>query len=140
MTASRTRKAQAELRKYIRSLPATLKEVDLAGRATPEHLKRAWRSRHFTAQLFDEPNGLRLSVQRSEDAPPVRGGRERPISWDELMEVKRQVGFGDRWAVEIFPPDDQVVDVAPMRHLWVLPGEPDYGWRSASAQPVESLR
>lgn len=41
------------------------------------------------------------------------------ITWDELMEIKRQCGFGDRLAVEIYPPDEHIVNVANMRHLFI---------------------
>ena len=123
------------LLRYIASLPQELEEIDLAGYAIlPAHLARAWRSRRFVVQLYEEPNGTRLSVQRSTDSDPVRVvGRERPLNWDELMDAKREAGFGDRWAVEIYPPDAQVVNVCPMRHLWLLSAPPDYGWRGPEA-------
>ena len=50
------------------------------------------------------------------------------ITWDELMECKRQAGHGDRWAVEVHPPDSQIVNAANMRHLWLLDEAPPYGW------------
>ena len=31
-------------------------------------------------------------------------------------------------AVEVFPADDQVVNVANMRHLWVLPEPLPFAW------------
>ena len=31
--------------------------------------------------------------------------------------------------LEIYPPDDQVIDVANMRHLWLLDEAPAYAWR-----------
>lgn len=51
------------------------------------------------------------------------------ITWDELQEIKAQIGRQDAWAVEIHPPTDEVVDVANMRHLWLLDEAPAYGWR-----------
>jgi hypothetical protein len=89
---------------------------------------RVWRSRDFLVQLFDEAGG-RLSICRARLA--ANGQRWADgITWDELMEVKAGVGFGDRWAVEVFPPDAAVVDVANMRHLWILDGVPPYGWNT----------
>ena len=58
---------------------------------------------------------LRLEVRRIDGA----GG----ISWDRLQELKAKAGFGDRYAVEIFPPDARVVNETNMRHIWILPGE-----------------
>jgi hypothetical protein len=35
------------------------------------------------------------------------------------------------WAVEIYPADGDVVAVANMRHLWLLPEAPAFAWRGA---------
>lgn len=86
---------------------------------------QAWRNRDFLAQLFAEGDQLRLTINR---AYLDNDGRWRDgITWDELMFVKAGCGFGDRWAVELFPPDAAVVDVANMRHLWLV-DRPDYAW------------
>lgn len=46
------------------------------------------------------------------------------VSWDALQWVKGAVGYADCEAVELYPPDDRIVNVANMRHLWVLaPGQ-----------------
>lgn len=97
----------------------------------------AWRSKYFLAVLFDEPGQpyQRLTVNRC--AIDTRtGGWADGIPWDELQRIKSEIGLGDRWAIEVFPPDDRVVNVAAMRHLWVFPaGEtPGYGWNFSSAQ------
>jgi hypothetical protein len=87
-----------------------------------------WRSREFLAQLFRDPTGERLSVNRT----VFDHGSGRWIdgmTWDDLQRVKRECGFGLRWAVEVYPPDDDIVNAANMRHLWLLPVAPEYGWR-----------
>jgi len=43
------------------------------------------------------------------------------ITWDELQEIKNQCGFEDCWLCEYYPPKDKVVNVANIRHLWVIP-------------------
>lgn len=86
-----------------------------------------WRSREFFAQVFEAGEGVRISVNRAR--LDSHGRWSDRISWDELQAIKRQIGFGDLWAFEIFPPDSDVVNVANMRHLWI-PGEPPvFGWR-----------
>ena len=78
-----------------------------------------WRSTHFLAQLFSEAmGGQRLSINRS--AIQRDGSWTENISWDELMTIKAECGFADAWAVEIFPPVGRVVNVANMRHLWIV--------------------
>ena len=47
----------------------------------------------------------------------------------ELQDIKRQAGLGDYMAVEIYPKDRDIVNVANMRHLWVLRDPLQFGWR-----------
>lgn len=44
---------------------------------------------------------------------------ERP-SWREMQRIKNDLAGSDRQAVEIYPPEDQIVDEADMYHIWVL--------------------
>lgn len=86
------------------------------------------RSRGFLVQEFAEADGvIRLSINRTE----LRGdGRWTDgITWDELQRLKREAGHGDRVAVEVFPPDSDVVNVANVRHLWLLRGAPAFMWK-----------
>lgn len=87
-----------------------------------------WRSKFFVAQVFREKNGvLRISVNRTE---LENGGRWKDgITWDELQEIKNQVGYAHKMAVELFPEAAGVVNVANMRHLWVLPEPLPFAWR-----------
>lgn len=88
-----------------------------------------FRSRQFLAQLYEEPNGvLRLSVNRS--MTDKQGDRWIDgITWDQLQQVKAECGFGNQWAVEVYPPEPDIVNVANVRHLWLLPQAPDFAWR-----------
>lgn len=76
-----------------------------------------WRSRHFLVQVFMETDAIRLSVNRTD----VDGeGRWRDgITWDELQKIKCAVGYGPWMALEFYPPDEDVVNVANIRHLWI---------------------
>lgn len=89
---------------------------------------RVWRSRKFLVQEFAELDGvIRLSVNRTaiqRDGRWVDG-----ITWDHLQALKAEAGYGKRDAVEVFPPDYDLVDVANMRHLWVLPYKLPFAWR-----------
>lgn len=79
-----------------------------------------WRSRHFLVQVYDHgPHMERLSVNKTDIDLRTRRWSDR-ITWDELMEVKRQVGRGDKDAVEAYPADEDIVNVANMRHLFVF--------------------
>ena len=92
---------------------------------------RVWRSSRFAVQAYpaDAPAIVRLTVNRTE----IAGDRwSAEISWDELQQIKNEAGYGDWTAVEIFPPDCEIVNVANMRHLWILPSLPEYAWRRRS--------
>lgn len=89
----------------------------------PFGVERVLRSRTFLVQVYQPhlaSGAIRLSVCRTTLA--ADGSRwEDGITWDELQRLKGEAGFADREAVEVFPPDTSIVNVAHMRHLWVLP-------------------
>ncbi len=88
-----------------------------------------WRSRNFLLQVFFAKDGIeRLSVNRTDWDSEKRSYAEN-ITWDELQELKRQCGRGDKDAVEIYPRDKDLVNVSNMRHLWVMPQEIGFKWR-----------
>lgn len=90
--------------------------------------RRAWRSRHFLVQEHEDGPGVRLSVCRS-DISLETGDWIAGITWDELQSIKRGCGYASDWAVEVFPPDSHIVNVSNMRHLWILPAVPAFGWK-----------
>lgn len=95
-----------------------------------EKLVNVFRSRFFLVQVFDESKGFtRLSINRT--AVDKEGMWLTDISWDDMQNIKAEVGFADRWATEMFPAEADLVNVANMRHLWITPVEPDYGWKRA---------
>jgi hypothetical protein len=87
-----------------------------------------WVNSYFLVQEFQEADGMvRLSVNTTSLA---NSGRWKDgISWDALQEIKGAVGYADRDAVEIYPRDSDVVNVANMRHLWITPEPLTFAWR-----------
>ncbi len=47
----------------------------------------------------------------------------RPLSWREACDAFN-AAYPGRWAVQVFPPADRIVDGKAVYHLWVLPAEP----------------
>ena len=93
----------------------------------PRQPKEVWRSRDYLVQVYAEGAGIeRISVSST----TLQGERWADgLSWEDLMALKRQCGRGDRDALEVYPADKDVVNVANMRHLW-LPTEPvAFAWR-----------
>lgn len=97
-----------------------------------QEIAEVWLSRSYLVQVFIENTGHeRLTICRTDLASSGRW--QEHIPWHVLQRLKAECGRGDQWAVECFPPDDQVVDVANMRHLFLLPEPPAYGWKKPAA-------
>jgi hypothetical protein len=60
-------------------------------------------------------------------------GKEITGGWDVLQALKNEALGEHTLAVEVFPPERDLVDEVPHRHLWVLPG----GWATL---PVNLMR
>lgn len=89
---------------------------------------RVLRSREFLVQVFNAsfPALVQLSICRTK----LNGERwEDGIAWECLQRLKRECGYGDRDAIEIFPADVDVVNVANMRHLWIMAEPVACAWR-----------
>ena len=93
-----------------------------------ENLCEVWRNRNFCVQIYDEGNVQRLSINRT--SINLKGEWNADISWEELQAIKNAVGFADRTAVEIFPPESDVINVANMRHLWITEQSLSFGWKN----------
>lgn len=122
-------------KKQAKKYPIGLREVpraDWPGKM-PDGLNRVFRSQDYLVQEFLEADGtIRLSVSCAlVTGNPAGNARwnEDGLSWDELMAVKQQCGYGTSWAVEIYPEADLVVNVANMRHLWIMPFHRTIGWK-----------
>lgn len=93
-------------------------------------------SRKFLVQVYAEPQEdvfetvYRLSVNR---VKRNQHGWAQDITWKELQQVKRELGYGDWYAIEIYPRDKDVVNVANMRHLWLFEKPLPYGWTKETA-------
>lgn len=95
----------------------------------PPGIVRVFRSRHFMVQVYQENDSvIRLSVHRAE-FDRKQGRWKDGISWDDLQHIKTLVGYGDMAAVELYPPLASEVNVANIRHLFILPEPPTFMWR-----------
>lgn len=133
MNRALRRQARAEVNALAAKRPAVLTEIPPESWPNRRDQKRThvWESREFLVQMFDEAcfNGIdtrRISVCRvtmNDD-----GRWDDNIAWEELMQVKREIGFGHWYAVEVYPRDKDIVNVANMRHLWLLAQRLEIGW------------
>lgn len=89
-----------------------------------------WLSRDYLLMVYREGAYQRLSVVRVMTDPTGRFAGSIP--WEDLQRLKRECGRGDSWAVEVYPADADVVNIQNMRHLFLLPEPPAYGWREGA--------
>lgn len=62
------------------------------------------------------------------------------ITWDQLQEIKNQVWGHETRAIEVYPAQVEVINNAPMRHLWRLGADdfcPDLLSRCEPKQTLE---
>ena len=116
--ASDNRRASREL-KLVRR-----KDWPLAAWLVSNPPSVVWRSSDFLVMLYQHEEKPRLSICRTS----LYGDKFADnISWDEIQRLKREAGFGEQCAIEIFPPDSAVVNVANMRHIWLVDA-PSFTW------------
>lgn len=131
LNRAQRREANKHLQAESARLPLSLQEVPSTQwpERRPAGLVRVWRSRSFMVQEYAEVAGaVRLSVNR---ASIGKGGHwEEDITWDELQRLKAECGYASRWAVEVYPDEAAVVNVANMRHLWLLSEAPPFAWKA----------
>ena len=92
----------------------------------PENLNRVFKSEGYLVQEYIADGQIRLSINC------VQMGINRwidGISWDVLQGIKNKIGYGDKCAIEIYPPEKDLVNVANMRHLWIVE-MPSFAWRN----------
>jgi len=133
MSIVTTRAQRRELERQNAKMPRELRlvpreEWPLEHQRSP--ILRVWRSREFLVQEYAEasPVLVRLSVLRTTLDPKV-GRWVVGITWDELQSIKAECGYGQHDALELYPPDSDVVNVANLRHLWVMRELQTFAWR-----------
>jgi hypothetical protein len=87
------------------------------GIVPPRGLKKFVANDRFSVQIYEHQTRwgevLQLLI-RPNNGKPVR-------SWTEFQRIKNELVGSDRLAIEVFPPDSELVDEVNCYHLWVLP-------------------
>lgn len=92
---------------------------------------QVWRSRHYLAQVFQEPAYAGVKLRRltvNRVTIGADGHWHQDIPWDDLQRCKSETGHGDWYGVEIYPRERDVVRICNMRHLWLLAEPLGIGW------------
>lgn len=97
-------------------------------------LIKVFKNRDFLVQIYDDPSGYtRISVNRTKTIG-FKDGKlplwKDGITWDQLQAIKNAIGYENEWLVECYPPENDLVNVANFRHLFLLKEKPLFGWHN----------
>lgn len=62
----------------------------------------------------------RIHSDDNKDMPLIPTGGEAAIGWNEKMMIKNELFGENRFAIEVYPKQDKLVDVSDVYHLWVF--------------------
>lgn len=88
-------------------------EVLDRGLAPLKGMTRIWKNNLYIVQEFPKSEGMTLLMVRRNDAAPIR-------SWSDMQRIKNELMGEDRVAVEVYPAESDLIDLANMYHLWVF--------------------
>lgn len=131
------RRRAAYAREENKKFTAEFKAFNLDEVPMIPNLAAVWRNNRFLVQMFTPAGGgQRLSINRTM-VDDRTGDWIDGITWDEIQTIKHQLGFGERTAIEIYPPDEDLVNVASIRHIWLVDKAPAFLWKKGP--PCEEL-
>ena len=89
---------------------------------------KVYKNEKFLIQVRQDGDYIRLSINRIETVPGFPILWKDGITWDDLQGIKDAVGYADKWCMECYPPKDEIVNAANIRHLYVMNEVPKYGF------------
>jgi len=119
------------LNKYSDNLePISLEDYNnQSSEKLPNNLIKAYVSKKYLVQLYQEKNKpLRISISRNTIDVAMKW--HDGITWDEIQSIKNEIGFEDHDCVEVYPAQKNIVDVANMRHIWVMDELLLFSWKN----------
>jgi len=96
----------------------------------PREVVQVWRSRDVVVQVYG-PSGPGVVARLSICGTALDDTLDyaTTFSWESLQAIKDAVGYAAFDALEVFPRAADVVNVANMRHLWVVADPVPFAWR-----------
>lgn len=134
MSITTSREQRRQLARENAKWPSALVEIPRSQWPNPDGPQlRVLRSREFLVQEFpaDGMALARLSVNiTAMDSDRWRDG----IPWEDLQRLKAEAGYPMHDAVEVYPRAVDVVNVANMRHIWIMRDALPFAWRKRQPQ------
>lgn len=102
--------------------------VPMKGEHPNPDFVQAVRNENFLVQIFKEKYTTRLSINRTELNKDGSGWLDG-ITWDDIQKIKANLGYRDSCAIEIYPPEKDLVNVANIRHIFIVDKAPEFMWK-----------
>lgn len=137
MSRQERKALQSIMRKQAAAWPPELVRVpesEWPQREPKDRPLSVWRSRGFLVQIYNAPPFGDVAVHRLSACRvtiQADGKWDAEIGWEELQNLKLQAGYGGWYGVEIYPRGCDLVNIANMRHLWLMAEPLAIGWFSA---------
>lgn len=77
-------------------------------------------SRMIYTKQFGNVEHVTIGKMRKKGESLIPVGGERPIGWAEKMMIKNELFGEDRFAIEVYPKQKNLVDTSNVYHLWVF--------------------
>jgi hypothetical protein len=117
LIAQKNRYLKQENKRFEKGVFTSIDQSEWPPSQTSRQVLAVYRSRDFLVTVYGGQS-VRLSICRT--WLDQNGRFQDGISWDEMQEIKNKCGYADRDAVEIYPKEQDIVNVANMRHLWII--------------------
>lgn len=116
---SRTKAQKAAAKKLFKKHAGKLEQIDLEKRNSPQWMTRAFSNNRYVVMINDNArikgiDAVKAMVQRHDDKP-IQG------HWRQLQNIKNELFGTDATAIEFYPPESELEDVANIYWLWVIP-------------------
>jgi hypothetical protein len=100
-------------------------DVDVLQNDGNRLLCEVWKNELYEVYLHHRADGgITLSISRHDNLPIHW--------WIDFQEIKNELVGAERWAVELYPPQSQLIDESNTYHLHVQPeSKPFCGWRKS---------
>lgn len=77
-------------------------------------------SRMINTKQWGNVEHATISRIHGENKPVITCNGESSIGWSEKMQIKNELFGEDRFAIEVYPKQDRLVDEADVYHLWIF--------------------
>ena len=118
----RTKLQRKIAKNKLNKSPGPFEQVDLSSRPHPEWMTRAYQNNRYVvmvndnAVLFGSVPVVKVAIQKHDDTPLER-------HWREIQSIKNVLFGPETMAIEFYPRQSELFDVANVYWIWILPDD-----------------